>query len=229
MPPTFFEKAVMYVPKHHALADADAARTLIESHALGAWVFEGPGGLVANHLPFFLERGRGAQGTLIGHVSRANPAWRALESGRPSVVMFRGPQAYVSPGWYPGKAGHGRVVPTWDYVVVHAHGRARAVHERDWLLRMLNRLSDAHEASRPAPWRVADAPADFIERLLRGIVGIEMPIDRLEGKLKASQDEDLHDRRGTVTGLQQSPSEDARRMGEWVEKALGAEAGEPGA
>lgn len=218
----------MYIPTHHALADTDTAHALIESHALGAWVFEGPDGLVANHLPFFLERGRGAQGTLIGHVSRANPAWRALGTGRHSVVMFRGPQGYVSPGWYPGKAAHGRVVPTWDYVVAHAHGVARAVHDRDWLLRMLNRLSDAHEASQPTPWRVGDAPADFIERLLRGIVGIEMPIDRLEGKLKASQDEDLHDRRGTVVGLRQATTEDARRMGEWVDKALANEAGLPG-
>lgn len=213
----------MYIPKHHALADAEAARALIDSHALGTWVFQGPDGLVANHLPFVLDRARGAQGTLIGHVSRANPAWRALAAGRPSVVVFRGPQAYVSPGWYPGKATHGRVVPTWDYVVAHAHGVARAVHERDWLLHMLNRLSDAHEAPQPRPWRVADAPADFIERLLRGIVGIEIPIDRLEGKLKASQDEDLQDRRGTVAGLLQAASEDARRMGEWVERALDAE------
>ncbi|WP_288253667.1 FMN-binding negative transcriptional regulator [uncultured Hydrogenophaga sp.] len=215
----------MYIPTHHALANDDAARTLIESHALGAWVFQGPDGLVANHLPFFLERGRGAHGTLIGHVSRANPAWRALQAGCPSVVMFRGAQAYVSPGWYPGKSAHGRVVPTWDYVVAHAHGVARAVHERDWLLHMLNRLSNAHEAPQPQPWRVADAPADFIERLLRGIVGIEIPIDRLESKLKASQDEDPADRRGTVAGLRQAANEDARRMGEWVEQALGADAG----
>lgn len=215
----------MYLHPDHRFTDTDAALALLAAHPLGAWVCAGPDGLVANHLPFFLDRGRGPLGTLVGHVSRANPVWRGLASAGPSVVLFQGPQAYVSPGWYPGKARDGRVVPTWDYAVVHAHGRARAVHDRAWLRAMLDRLTDAHEAGRPAPWRVADAPQDYLDGLLRGIVGIELPIDRLEARLKASQDEAREDRLGTVQGLAAQPGEAARQMAALVQQALDAAPG----
>lgn len=211
----------MYVSRHHELKDRDAIFGLMEAHPLGAWVCHTPSGLLANHVPFLLDRSRGPFGTLVGHVARANPVWRALGADTPSVVMFQGPQAYISPGWYPGKAEHGKVVPTWNYTVAHAHGTARAVDDRDWLLDMLNRLTDTHEAARPAPWRVGDAPADYIDRMLRAIVGIEMPVDRLEGKLKASQDEDLQDRIGTARALETDPRESAARMADLVKKALG--------
>ncbi|MDE2398735.1 MAG: FMN-binding negative transcriptional regulator, partial [Burkholderiales bacterium] len=145
----------------------------------------------------------------------------------PSVVMFRGPQAYITPGWYPGKAEHGKVVPTWNYVVAHAHGVARAIEDRDWLLDMLARLTRAHESARKPPWRLADAPADFIDAMLRGIVGIEIPIDRVEAKLKASQDEARPDRMGTVRGLREQHTDEAGAMAGLVEKALAAD--EPGA
>jgi transcriptional regulator len=211
----------MYVSKHHALDDSEAIFGLMEAHPLGAWVCHTAGGLVANHVPFLLDRSRGEFGTLVGHVSRANPIWRALGAAAPSVVMFQGPQAYISPGWYPGKAAHGKVVPTWNYTVAHAHGVARAVDNRDWLLDMLNRLTATHEADRPAPWRVGDAPADYVDRMLRAIVGVELPIQRLEGKLKASQDEDLPDRLGTVRALRADPSGEAQALAGLVEKALG--------
>lgn len=211
----------MYIRKDHRLDDPDAICQLIAAHPLGAWVCTGPDGLIANHIPFLLDRSRGPLGSLVGHVSRANGVWRSLGSeGAPSVVMFRGPQAYITPGWYPGKAEHGRVVPTWNYAVAHAHGVARAIDDRDWLLAMLHRLTEAHEAGRPSPWRVGDAPAEYIDGLLRSIVGIEIPIDRLEGKLKASQDEDLQDRAGTVTGLLQEPSDEARAMAGLVQGAM---------
>lgn len=135
--------------------------------------------------------------------------------------MFQGPQAYITPGWYPGKVAHGKVVPTWNYVVAHAHGVARAVEDRDWMLDMLNRLTSVHEVGQPVPWRVGDAPTDYIDRLLRTIVGIEISIDRLEGKLKASQDEDLQDRVGTVSGLQQAPGDEAKLMATLIRKATG--------
>jgi transcriptional regulator len=211
----------MYVSKHHALDDSEAIFGLMEAHPLGAWVCHTAGGRVANHVPFLLDRSRGEFGTLVGHVSRANPIWRALGAAAPSVVMFQGPQAYISPGWYPGKAAHGKVVPTWNYTVAHAHGVARAVDNRDWLLDMLNRLTATHEADRPAPWRVGDAPADYVDRMLRAIVGVELPIQRLEGKLKASQDEDLPDRLGTVRALRADPSGEAQALAGLVEKALG--------
>lgn len=213
----------MYVSKHHQLNDREAIFTLMASYPLGAWVCSGKSGLVANHVPFYLDRNKGPFGTLIGHVSRANDVWRELSAGTPSMVMFQGPQAYISPGWYPGKAAHGKVVPTWNYAVAHAHGVARAIEDRDWILDMLNRLTSVHEAGQPVPWRVDDAPAHYIDKLLRAIVGIEIPIDRLEGKLKASQDEDLQDRRGTVTGLQQVPDDEARSMAALVGKAIAAE------
>lgn len=211
----------MHVSKHHALDDREAVFGLMEAHPLGAWVCQTASGLVANHVPFLLDRSRGEFGTLVGHVARANPVWRELGAAAPSVVMFQGPQAYISPGWYPGKVAHGKVVPTWNYTVAHAHGIARAVDDRDWLLDMLSRLTATHEAGQPMPWRMGDAPADYIDRMLRAIVGVELPIERLEGKLKASQDEDLADRLGTVRALRSDPRDEARAVAGLVEKALG--------
>lgn len=210
----------MYVSKHHQLNDREAIFTLMASYPLGAWVCSGKEGLVANHVPFYLDQSKGPFGTLMGHVSRANVVWRELSHATSSVVMFQGPQAYITPGWYPGKVAHGKVVPTWNYAVAHAHGVARAIEDRDWLLDMLNRLTNVHEAGQPVPWRVGDAPADYIDKLLRAIVGIEIPIYRLEGKLKASQDEDLQDRVGTVSGLQQAPRDEAKAMAGLVMKAI---------
>lgn len=215
----------MYIRKQHQLTDHGAIFSLIDSHALGAWVCTLEGALVANHIPFFLDRSQGPMGTLVGHVSRANPVWRALEAGVPSVVLFQGPQRYITPGWYPGKAAHGKVVPTWNYVVAHAHGVARARQEPDWLRGMLIRLTSVHEADQPAPWSLDEAPADYIDKMLTAIVGIEIPIDRLEGKCKASQDEDWPDRVGTVAGLAQCPGGDAQAMAQLVQGALDAESG----
>jgi transcriptional regulator len=214
----------MYVNPLHRLTDRETLFALMASHPLGAWVCHGRGGLIANHVPFLLDRSRGPFGTLIGHVARANTVWRELDSAVPSVVMFQGPQAYITPGWYPGKAKHGEVVPTWNYAVAHAHGVARAVEDRDWVLDMLRRLTEAQEAPRPAPWSVSDAPAPFMDKMMRAIVGIEIPIDRLEGKLKASQDEAMPDRLGTVRGLREHACDTARAMAALVKNAIDAQA-----
>ena len=214
----------MYVNPRHRLTDRDTLFALMASHPLGAWVCHGRAGLVANHVPFLLDRSRGPCGTLIGHVSRANSVWRELGSASPSVVMFQGPQAYITPGWYPGKAEHGKVVPTWNYVVAHAHGVARAVEDRDWVFDMLRRLTVTNEAPRSVPWSVSDAPAPFMERMMRAIVGIEITIDRLEGKLKASQDEEMPDRIGTVRGLREQACETARAMAALVQEAIESDA-----
>lgn len=210
----------MYLPPHHRLDDRDALFALIEAHPLGTWVCQGAGGLTVNHIPFLLDRSQGPHGTLLGHVARANTVWRDLHTATPCVVAFLGPQTYITPGWYPGKAEHGRVVPTWNYSAAHAHGVARVVEDRDALLDLLTRLTDAQEAGRPDPWRVGDAPADFIERLSRAIVGIQIPIERLEGKLKASQDEARADRVGTVNGLRACPGEATQAMADLVQQAL---------
>lgn len=214
----------MYVSKHHQLNDHEAVMSLIETHPLGAWVCHSADGLIANHVPFFLDRTRGPHGTLMGHVARANGVWRQLFPETPSVVMFQGAQSYITPGWYPGKAEHGKVVPTWNYVVAHAHGIARVIEDPGWMLDMLNRLTNANESRQASPWRVGDAPSGYIENLMRGIVGIEISIDRLEGKLKASQDEALPDRRGTVEGLQSNHSEQSRAMAGLVLGTLTGEA-----
>ncbi len=166
----------------------------------------------------------------MGHVSRANPVWAALREVQQSVVMFQGPQSYITPSWYPSKKDHGKVVPTWNYAVAHAHGVARAIHDKRWLHDFLDRLTDTHEASRELPWKMADAPADFIDKLLAAVVGIEIPIEHLVGKLKASQDEETRDRQGTVAGLAGQGLQSAAALASLVDEALaggsGASAGQ---
>jgi len=156
----------------------------------------------------------------MGHVARANTVWQQLSPDASSVVLFQGPQAYITPNWYPGKLEHGKVVPTWNYAVVHAHGTAGVIEDRVWMLNMLNRLTNSQEAGNTKPWRVGDGPAEFIDKLMQAIVGIEIPIDRLEGKLKASQDEDWQDRQGTVKGLQSSPADESQAMAKLVLDAM---------
>ncbi len=137
-----------------------------------------------------------------------------------SVVTFQGPRKYITPGWFPSKVEHGKVVPTWNYAVAHARGTARAVDDKDWLLDLVTRLTDTQEAKQQTPWRVADAPTQYIDKMLGAIVGIEISIDRIEGKLRVSQDEAMQDRRGIVTGLQKTASEEGKAMAELVMKAM---------
>lgn len=210
----------MYVPRLHAMPDRADALALMHAHPLATWITAAGGELQAHHLPTLLEPDHGAHGRLLAHVSRANPLWHALGDGAPALVVFRGPQAYVTPGWYPGKAEHGRVVPTWNYVAVHVHGTARAFDEPTALRALLDRLSAHHEAGLPRPWSPAEAPADYLAGLLRGIVGIELTIERLEARRKASQDEDLADRHGTVAGLRTQPGDEARAMADIVHRTL---------
>ncbi|MGJ7545841.1 FMN-binding negative transcriptional regulator [Variovorax sp. LT1R16] len=210
----------MYVSTHHAQPDVVEAHALMEAYPLGAWVAPSSEGLVANHVPFLLDRSRGQYGTLLGHVSRANPVWKQLLASEHSVVMFQGPQSYITPGWYPGKQEHGKVVPTWNYVVAHAHGVARAIDDKDWLRDMLVRLTAFHESSRQPAWKLTDAPAAFIDKLLGAVVGIEIPIERLVGKLKASQDEAWQDRLGTLAGLAAEGTDGAAAMASLVEHAM---------
>lgn len=210
----------MYVPRLHAMPERADALALIDAHPLGTWVTAAGGALQAHHLPALCDPDHGAHGRLLAHVSRANPLWHALTEGAPALVVFRGPQAYITPGWYPGKAAHGRVVPTWNYVAVHVHGTARAFSDPVALRALLDRLSARHEAAQACPWRPADAPADYLEALLRGIVGIELVIERLEARRKASQDENLADRHGTVSGLRAQPGDEAQAMAEIVQRTL---------
>ncbi len=214
----------MYLPPYHAQPDVDALHALIDMHPLGAWVCQSSDGLVANHIPFLLDRSRGTSGTLLGHVSRANTVWQQLKGDAQSVVLFQGPQSYITPNWYPSKAEHGKVVPTWNYAVAHVYGVARAVDDKDWLLELLTRLTAANEAPMAIPWKVSDAPKDFIDRLLGAVVGIEIPVDHIVGKLKVSQDEAILDRQGTVAGLTAQGTERAAAMAVLVQQAVDVQA-----
>ena len=213
----------MYLPKHFEENDSAVLRELIGAHPLGTWVTTGDGGeLVANHVPFLLDAERGDHGTLVAHVARANPVWKSLARGTESIVVFQGAHVYVSPSWYPSKQEHGKVVPTWNYAVVHVHGRPRAIEDRDWLLRLVTRLTQTHEAANAVPWQVSDAPADYIEQMLKAIVGIEIPITRIEGKWKVSQNRSQADQRGVIAGLEAHDDEASKAMAELIKARVGA-------
>ncbi len=199
----------MYLPAHFEETRPERLRALLRENPLATWVVQAGGGLQVNHIPFMLDADRGPHGTLVGHVARANPVWRSLG---PSVAVFQGPQAYISPSWYPSKREHGKVVPTWNYAVVHAHGTPRAIEAPDEVLAIVTRLTQTHEAGSAVPWAVSDAPADYIEQMLKAIVGIEIAVERWVGKWKASQNRGVPDRLGTVAGLRQRGGEQGLGM-----------------
>ena len=193
----------------------DVMHALIRAHPLAVLVTGAGGILEANHLPLLIDPLPSPQGTLRGHVARANPLWRQVqetEHENEVLTIFQGPQVYVTPSWYPEKRASGKVVPTWNYAVVHARGPLIIHDDRDWLRDLVSRLTRQQEAGRAQPWGIADAPADYIERMLGAIVGIEIPISRIEGKWKVSQNRADADRAGVVDGLAQSADPQARAM-----------------
>jgi transcriptional regulator len=187
----------MYLPAHFAQQDPRLLHALMLEHPLATLVTLQNGEPTADHVPLEFDA---ATQTLRGHVARANPLWRAA-SGQPVLAVFSGPQAYVSPSWYPSKAATHKVVPTWNYTVVHAHGTLGAVEDAPWLHALVSRLTDHHEAPRERPWAVSDAPDDYVQQMLRAIVGIQIAVDRLVGKWKISQNRSEADRLGVATGL----------------------------
>jgi len=192
----------MYLPKHFEETRPEALHELIRAHPLGMLVTLNGAGLQANSVPFILDADpAGGPGILRAHVARANPLWRETRGDVEALVVFQGPQAYISPGWYASKAEHGKVVPTWNYVMVQARGTLRAVDDADWLRAFVTRLTTRHEAVQAQPWAVTDAPADYIDTMLRAIVGIEIPLTALTGKWKVSQNRPAADRAGVVAGL----------------------------
>lgn len=191
----------MYLPTAFRQDDLGELHRQIVASRLATLVSHGAQGLCASHLPLLLEPGEGEFGTLYGHLARANPHGRELAAGGETLAIFHGPEAYVSPSWYPGKAEHGKAVPTWNYVTVHAHGPVELFDEPERLRRLLGRLSDRHEAGRAQPWSLDEAPRDYIDGMLRAIVGFALPIRRLEGKWKLSQNRPAADRAGVREGL----------------------------
>jgi transcriptional regulator len=198
----------MYVPPSFAETDPRVMLDFVEAHPLGALVTASADGLFATHLPLVLDRDAGPLGTLRGHVARANPHAARAPLTAEALVIFTGPQAYVSPSHYASKARHGKVVPTWNYVAVHAYGAVRFTDDAEFLLRNVAALSARHEAGRPVPWSVEDAPAEYVQGLVKAIVGVEIEIARLEGKWKMSQNRPAEDIDGVVAGL--GASDDAR-------------------
>ena len=197
----------MYIPRSFDESDRGALHGFIERHPLGALVTaSGAHGFFATHLPLLLDRERGALGVLQGHVARANPHHRLAASGDTALVIFSGPDAYVTPSWYPAKEEHGKVVPTWNYMAVHATGMLRFIDDRDFLMAHLDRLTNRHEASQSHPWAMHDAPLDFLEQQARAIVGVEIDITSLEGKFKLSQNRSDADVHGVISGLEASTS-----------------------
>lgn len=191
----------MYIPSSNRESDPAVMLDFIEAHPLGALVTAGPDGLFATHLPLAVHRARGPVATFEGHIARANPHHaRALAPGE-QLVLFTGPDAYITPSWYPSKREHGRTVPTWNYVAVHAYGLLRFIEDDAWLHRHLEQLTHRHEAGREHPWAVDDAPADYVAAQRRAIVGVEFTVTRLEGKWKMSQNRGAADIDGVIAGL----------------------------
>jgi transcriptional regulator len=211
----------MYLPTQFEETNLTILHGLIRSHPFATLVTYGETGLEVNHLPFLLDPGRGEYGTLRGHVARANPVWQQLAGTSESIAVFQGPECYISPGWYPSKQEHGKVVPTWNYAVVHAYGVARAIEDGAWLLELVGELTDTHEAPRAQPWKVTDAPAEFIDKLIESIVGIEIPITKINGKWKVSQNRPPADRQGVIAGLEARPDEASQAMASLVQQAIG--------
>lgn len=185
----------MYVPAHFAETDTSVLHDLIAGNPLGVLITHGAEGLDANHIPFEIDRTRGAFGTLLCHVARANPLWQNLSDGEEVLVVFRAADAYISPTWYPSKHETHRQVPTWNYLVAHAHGRVTVRDDEAFVRRMVAKLTHTHEASQPVPWKMGDAPKDYLDQMLKMIVGIEIEVTRLVGKFKLSQNKDFADTR----------------------------------
>lgn len=191
----------MYLPQHFAETQTEELHRVIHEQPLGTLVTHSSTGLDANHIPFELDAERGVHGTLMAHIARANPLWSDLSRDSEVMVVFRGAHGYISPNWYPSKHEAHRQVPTWNYEVVHAHGRLRVIEDEKFLRGIVGRLTRRHEATEPRPWKMADAPRDYLDQMLKMIVGIEVDITRLVGKRKLGQNREMRDREGAIHAL----------------------------
>lgn len=206
----------MYTPTLFAETRLDVLHEFMRQHPLAVLVTNGPDGLEATHVPMVLHPESGSRGVLRCHVARANPQWKSIGPQTPVLVIFSGPEHYITPSWYPTKKEHGRVVPTWNYVAVHASGHAKPFEEEKTLLEHLNTLTRQSEARAETPWAVSDAPEEFVKGMAKAIVGIEITIDRLEGKWKASQNRPRADRQGIIAGLEELHTPQSLEMAEIV-------------
>ncbi|KQT43585.1 MULTISPECIES: FMN-binding negative transcriptional regulator [unclassified Methylophilus] len=210
----------MYVPQHFSEPNIDALHALMRAYPLSTLVLMSEDGLNANHIPLYLDTANGKHGTLSGHIARANPLWKDLAANHQVLAIFHGPDAYVTPSWYASKAKTGMVVPTWNYVAVHAHGRAKMIENKEWLRTHLSLLTTDQEAKFEHPWLIEDAPAGFIDKLILELVGIEIEIIQLTGKWKASQNQSVENQLGVIQGLRESASLEQCEMAAIIEKSI---------
>jgi transcriptional regulator len=210
----------MYNPDAFRETRPEMLEAIIAAHPLATLVTLGSNGLEATHLPLLYYPAEGSLGALRGHVARANPQWQQFSTEAEALAIFSGPQHYVSPAWYPSRREHAKVVPTWNYVVVHARGKLALHPEAEWLLENVSALTEAQEWGIPNPWRVAEAPPDFIGNSLRAIVGIELKLTSLEGKWKVSQNRTMPEREGVIAGLEGLGTCEGRRMADLVRAGI---------
>ena len=207
----------MYIPRANQEERIPVLHKLMEEQPFASLITMGSTGLFASHIPMVLEQD-GAKGQLKGHISRANTQWRDYTPSVEALAIFSGPQHYITPNWYVEKQETGRVVPTWNYVVVHAYGYLKIIEDGEWLMTHLASLTKIHEAGSPVPWKIGDAPPDYIGSLAKGIVGLEITIERLEGKWKVSQNRSEQDRTGVAMGLAELNTKESLQMKALVEK-----------
>ena len=206
----------MYIPHHFKETRLEVLHQLIKQVPFCSLISQSERGLVANHLPLLLDTTTPPFGVLRGHVARANPVWKDFSDSVESLVIFQGPDSYISPSWYPGKSEHGKVVPTWNYIAVHVTGIPQIMDDRTWILNHICELSDTHEAFQEVPWKVSDAPKEFIDQMMLAIVGIEIPITSITGKWKASQNRSKEDQRGVITALKSQSGDDDLEMADII-------------
>jgi len=195
----------VYIPKHFAETDVARMQALMRAHPLATLVSHGPDGLNANHIPWLLANDATPYGTLQGHIARANPLWKTGNVAGEVLVVFQGDESYISPSGYATKTEHGKVVPTWNYAVVHAYGELRVIDDPVWVFAQISALTAANEAALPQPWVVTDAPADYTEKMLGAIVGLEITITRLLGKWKLSQNQPPANQTSLIRALAGTP------------------------
>lgn len=211
----------MYTPTQFQEKNIDVMHQLIDKNPLATLVTLSSQGINANHIPLQLISKSSGWGTLHGHIARSNPIWTDYEKNTDALAIFQGPNAYISPSWYPSKKENPKVVPTWNYVVVHAYGRIRIIDDASWLYSHLDQFSQQHETIFPEPWKISDAPAEFTSKLIENLLGIEINISRLIGKWKVSQNQSAQNRHGVVEGLRRLDSSAAKEMAAIVNSRMG--------
>lgn len=217
----------MYIQQQFQEKRLEVLHALVKAHPFATLVVQGESGLVVNHIPLLLCAEEGGHDVLRGHIARANPMWRELMPSTEAVAIFQGSDSYITPSWYPSKQVDGKAVPTWNYAVVHVHGVPRVIDDPGWLLAHLREMTDEREAGQASPWSVSDAPAEYIGQLVKAIVGIEIPVTRIVGKWKVSQNRPVADRLGVAAGLQKRADDRSCAMAELVLQHCGGSSTKP--